>query len=114
MGLTDVLFGRKKLKGPATERLFAISTARITLEAELNLKSAGVAGVVFKSQSSGEFVRSDNELTQLLEVTSVQSGSKIERKTDSFGYEWLIVRDGDFEDLVTTAHLIGDELQSRG
>src|SRR3954451_13356904 len=114
MGLTDVLFGRKKLKGPATERLFAISTARITLEAELNLKSAGAAAVVFKSQSSGEFVRSENELTQLLEVTSVQSGSKIERKTDSFGYEWLIVRDADFEDLVTTVHLIGDELNSRG
>jgi len=114
VGLTDVLFGRKKLKGPAKERLFAISTARITLEAELDLKSAGAAGVVFKSQSSGEFVRSENELTQLLEVTSVQSGSKIERKTDSFGYEWLIVRDEDFEDLVTTVHLIGDELQTRG
>ena len=115
MGLTDVLFGRKKLKGPAKkDRLFAISTARITLEADIGLKSAGSAAVVFKSQSSGEFVRSENELQQLLEVTSTQSGSKIERSTDSFGYEWLVVRDPDFEDLVTTVHLIGSELQDRG
>ena len=34
LGLRDVLFGRKKLKDPARERLFAISTARITLESE--------------------------------------------------------------------------------
>jgi hypothetical protein len=114
VGLTDVLFGRKKLKGPAKERLFAISTARITLESELNLKSAGSAGVVFKSQSSGEFVRSENELQQLLEVTSQQSGSRVERKTDQFGYDWLIIHDADFEDLVATVHLIGDELESRG
>ena len=38
LGLGDVLFGRKKLKEAAGERLFAISTARITLEAELGLK----------------------------------------------------------------------------
>jgi hypothetical protein len=114
MGFTDSLFGRKKLKGPAKERLFALSTAQVTLETELGLKSSGAAAVVFKSQSSSEFVRSENEIQQLLEVTSVESGTKIERKTDSFGFEWLIVRDPDIEDLVTTVHLIGSELQDRG
>ena len=34
MGLTDVLFGRKKLKKATEERLFAITTARVTLETE--------------------------------------------------------------------------------
>ena len=57
MGFTDVLFGRKKLKGPAQERMFALSTARVTLDAELGLKSAGTGGVVFKPLSAGEFVR---------------------------------------------------------
>ena len=45
VGLRDVLFGRKQLKDAAGERLFAISTARITLETELDLKPAGSAGV---------------------------------------------------------------------
>ena len=114
MGLRDVLFGRKKLKDPARERLFAISTARITLESELDLKPAAAAGVCFKSLSAGEFVRAENELQQLLDAVASESGSKVERHTDEMGFEWLVVRDGDFEDLVTTVHLIANELQDRG
>ena len=114
MGLRDVLFGRKQLKDAAGERLFAISTARITLETELDLRSTGAAGVCFKSISSSAFVRAENELQQLLDAVAVESGSKLERHTDEFGFEWLVVRDGDFEDLVTTVHLVASELESRG
>jgi len=114
LGLADVLFGRKKLKEAAGERLFAISTARVTLEAELGLKPAGAAGVCFKPLSAGEFVRAENELQQLLDAVSVESGSRVERRSDDYGYDWLVVRDPDFEDLVTTVHLVASELQSRG
>ena len=114
MGLRDVLFGRKKLKDPARERLFAISTARITLETELDMKPAGAAGVCFKSMSASEFVRAENDLQELLDAVCSESGSKVERKTDDMGFEWLVVRDGDFEDLVTTVHLVAQELQDRG
>lgn len=114
MGLRDVLFGRKKLKDPARDRLFAISTARITLETELDMKPAGAAGVCFKSLSAGEFVRAENELQELLDAVAQGSGSKVERHTDDMGFEWLVVRDGDFEDLVTTVHLVAQELQDRG
>jgi hypothetical protein len=114
VGLRDVLFGRKQLKDAAGERLFAISTARITLETELDLRSTGAAGVCFKALSAGEFVRAENELQQLLDAVAVESGSKISRQTDEFGFEWLVVHDGDFEDLVTTVHLVASELQSRG
>jgi PspAB-like protein len=114
LGLADVLFGRKKLKEAAQERLFAISTARITLEAELRLKPAGAAGVCFKSLSAGEFVRAEDDLQQLLDAVATESASKLERRSDQYGYEWLVVRDGDFEDLVATVHLIASELESRG
>ncbi len=114
MGFTDILFGRKKLKDPASERLFAISTARITLESELGLKPAGAAALCFKPLSAGEFVRAENEMQQLLGAAAAESNSKIERKSDDLGFEWLVVRDPDFEDLVTTVHLVASELQSRG
>jgi hypothetical protein len=114
LGLRDILSGRSKLKEPARERLFAISTARITLETELDLKPAGAAGVCFKPLSAGEFVRAENELQELLDAVAAESGSKVERHTDDMGFEWLVVRDGDFEDLVTTVHLISQELQDRG
>jgi len=114
LGLRDVLFGRKKLKDPARDRLFAISTARITLETELGMRPAGAAGVCFKSLSASEFVRAENELQELLDAVATESGSKVERHTDDMGFEWLVVRDGDFEDLVTTVHLVAQELQDRG
>jgi hypothetical protein len=114
VGLGNILFGRKKLKDAAGERLFAISTARITLETELELKPAGAAGVCFKPLSAGEFVRAENELQQLLESVANESGSKIERRSDEMGFEWIIVRDQDFEDLVASVHLVASQLESRG
>jgi hypothetical protein len=114
VGLADVLFGRRKLKQASTDKLFALSTAQVTLETELGLRSDGVAGVVFKPLSAGEFVRAENELEELLTVAAQDSGSKIDRKEDDLGFNWLVVRDNDLEDLVTTVHLIGSELQARG
>ncbi|TMM24765.1 MAG: hypothetical protein E6F97_03925 [Actinobacteria bacterium] len=114
MGLRDVLLGRKKLQAPAGERLFAISTARITLATELDLKPAGSAGVCFKSLSSGEFVRAENDLQELLDAVAAETASKVERKSDNLGFEWLVVRDQDFEDLVATVHTVAQELEDRG
>ena len=113
MGLTDVLFGRKKLKGAAKDRLFALSTASVTLQME-GIKPGGAAAVVFKPLSAAEFVRAENELQELLDKVAQDSGSKVSRSSDEFGFEWLVVRDSELEDLVATVHLIGDELQARG
>ena len=114
MGLTDVLFGRKKLKDAQGDRLFALSTARVTLEAELGLKPADRAGVVFKPLSSGDFVRTENELHELLDVAARETASRVTRREDSFGFNWIVVEDRDFEDLVATVHLVGSELTARG
>jgi hypothetical protein len=109
------LFGRRKrFASVARDRVFALSTARVTLEVELGLRTAGVAAVVFRPMSSGEFVRADSDLSQLLESVAAESGSKVERRTDSFGFEWLIVRDNDLEDLVTAVNLIASELSNAG
>jgi hypothetical protein len=114
VGLADVLFGRKKLKSAAGDRLFALSTAAVTLDTELGLKSAGAAGVVFKPLSAGEFVRAENELQELLDAVATDSGTRLERKSDQFGYEWIVVRDSELEDQVATVHAVAQGLQERG
>ena len=106
MGLKDVLRGRKRSTAASRDQLFALSTARVTLEVELGLKTAGVAAVIFKPMSAGEFVRAASDLEQLLDSVAAEAGSKIERTSDSFGFEWLIVHDDDLEDLITTANLV--------
>jgi PspA associated protein B len=114
MGLADILLGRKKLKGPAQDRLFALSTARVTLDMELGLKTAGSGGIVFKPLSAGEFVRAENDLQQVLDAVAGESGSRLERKSDDYGYEWIVVRDADLEDQVTTVHAVAQGLQEAG
>ena len=52
MGLSNVLFGRHKLKKAAGDKIFALSSARVTLEVELGLRPAGVAAVLFKPMSA--------------------------------------------------------------
>ena len=114
MGFGDVLFGRKKLKGANLDKLFALSTAAITLESETSLKPAGVAAVVFKPLSAGDFMRAEADIDELLGVAARDSGSQVRRRSDSFGFQWMVIRDKDFEDLVTTTHLVSSELVDRG
>ena len=114
LGIRDVLFGRRRLKEAKREALFALPSAAVSMEAELGLKPAGTGAVVFKPLSAGEFVRAENEMQELLDVAARESASRIERRGDDYGYEWLIVSDDEFEDLVTTVHLVGSELAERG
>jgi hypothetical protein len=114
VGLGDILFGRKKLKAPAQERLFALTTAAVSLEMECGLKPAGAGAVVFKPLSAGESAQVDRDVQELLESVAGGSGTTLERKQDSFGFSWIIVRDPDLEDQVTAVHAVASELEARG
>jgi hypothetical protein len=114
LGLRDVLFGRKKLAEPHDDRLFALTTAAVTLQIELGLKTAGVGAISFKPQSSGEFRSAFDDVDKLVESVAQSSGSTVERKTDDYGYDWVIVRDPDLEDLVTSTHAIASGLTEQG
>ena len=114
VGLSDVLFGRKKLKGPARDRLFALTTAAVSLDMDCGLKPAGVGAVVFKPLSAGEFAQVDKDVEELLASVAASSGSTLERKADTFGFQWVIVRDPDLEDQVTAVYAVGKEFTERG
>ena len=114
MGLRDLLFGRKELKPASPERLFALSTARVTLEVELGLKSAGAAGIVFKPLSAGEFAAAQRDLAELLDAAARDSGSEVSHEGDKLGFQWVVVRDPHLEDLVATVHLVSSELIAKG
>jgi hypothetical protein len=112
--LGDILFGRKKLKGPARDRLFALTTAAVTLDVSCGLKPAGAAALVYKPLSAGEFAQADTDAEQLLQSVAQSSGSTLDRKQDSFGFQWVIVRDPELEDQVTAVYAIANELTTRG
>ena len=108
------MFGRKKLAEPKEDKLFALTTAAVTLDTELGLKTAGVAAVAFKPQSSGEFRSAFDDVDKLIEAVAQSCGSTVERKSDEYGFDWIIVRDPDLEDLVTTVHALAGEMTAQG
>ena len=114
MGLGDVLFGRKKLKGPARDRLFALTTSAVSLDVECGLKPAGAGAIVFKPLSAGDFARVDSDIEQLLQTVAAENGSTLDRKSDSFGFQWVIVRDPDIEDQVTAVYGVANGLTEQG
>jgi hypothetical protein len=110
LGLRDVLFGKKKLEEPREDRLFALTTAAVTLETELGLTTAGVGAIAFKPQSSGDFRSAFDDIDKLVDAVAHQSGSTIDRKSDDYGYDWIIIHDDQLEDIVGAVHALAAEL----
>lgn len=114
MGLFDSLLGRTKLQKPTLERLFAISTAQVTLDTALGLQPASKAAICFKPMASARFRESGQDVEGMVSLAFKDEGTKMERSTDSFGYEWLVLADADFEDLVTTIHVAAQSMIDEG
>ncbi len=116
MGFLDALLGgrAKKVKLPAPDRLFAMSTAQVALETELNLKHKGSAGIVFQPLETADFDAILAETEELLRGAAEDTGTTVETSSDEYGYRWLILRDPDFEDLVVALNTISTQLQGSG
>ena len=114
MGLFDAIIGRRKIAGPAPDRLFAITTAYITLETEHQITTRGVAAIVFQPLATGDFERIAADMEDVLRGTGADSGSTIETSADSFGYRWMIVRDPAVEDLAVGINAVSDQLAIDG
>jgi len=115
VGFLDALTGgRRKLKQPAPDRLFAMSTAYVTLETGLGIKHRGAAGIVFQPLGTADFQSIVKETEELVRGTAEETGSKVESADDEFGYRWLILRDDDFEDLVVSLNTVSVQLQGGG
>ena len=114
VGIFDALFGRSKPVDSKTEKLFQMATARVTLEMNVGLVPADQAGVVYRPLQSGVFAGAARELGEILELSARETGAAIRQDRDEFGFEWVIVRDADFEDLVNTIHMVSLTLADKG
>jgi hypothetical protein len=112
VGFLDALLGgKRKLKLPARDRLFAMSTAQVTLETAMGLKHRSVAGIAFQSLATADFKEIVNDTKELLEGAAADTGTKVETATDDYGYAWVVLRDEDFEDLVVAINTVSSSLE---
>lgn len=114
MGLLSVLLGRSKLRKANREQFFSIITASVSLSGRTDLRPLEKAGIVFNPVDSRFFDELDSELQNLLRISGEATGTRYEIKDDGFGTRWVVLDDRDFEDLVSTIHLVGETITEHG
>ncbi|MGO9750939.1 MAG: PspA-associated protein PspAB [Solirubrobacteraceae bacterium] len=114
MGFLSVITGKRKLAGPAPDRLFAISTGYVTLETSLSIASAGAAAIVFQPLATADFESILRDMEQVVKATAGDSGTRVESSDDSFGFRWLVLRGVGFDDLVVGINAVSTALEGGG
>jgi hypothetical protein len=115
MGFLDVLRGKRAIKQAApTDRVFAMTTAQVTLEMTLGLKSKGTSAIVFQPLATADFEQIVRDMEEVVRSSGEETGTTIETSDDDFGYRWMILRDPDVEDLAVGINAVSEALQLGG
>lgn len=114
MGLRDILTGRRQVKGPAPDRLFAITTTYVTLQTEHQIESAGSAAIVFQALATSEFEATIREMEDVVRATGGETGTQVATQDDSYGYRWMVVRDPSVEDLAVGINAVSSSIETAG
>jgi hypothetical protein len=114
VGFLDVLTGRRKLAQPAPDRLFAISTAYVTMQTSLGTGSRGAAAIVFQPLSTADFESIVRDMEEVVRATASDSGTTVTSSDDTYGFRWLVLRGNDFDDLVVGINAVSGALEAGG
>jgi hypothetical protein len=118
VGLRDILTGRHEVKGPAPDRLFAISTAYVTLQAEHQIEPAGTAAIVFQALATSEFEATLRDMEEVVKATGGESGTSVSTQDDSYGYRWMVLRNPAgapcVEDLAVGINAVSSSIETAG
>jgi hypothetical protein len=116
VGFLDVLTGKRKLAKPAPDRLFAISTAYVTMETGLGTSTRGTAAIVFQPLATADFDAIVRDMEEVVKATATDSGSgtTVTSSDDSYGFRWLVLRGSDFDDLVVGINAVSTALEAGG
>jgi hypothetical protein len=114
VGLRDILTGRHEVKGPAPDRLFAISTAYVALQTEHQIEPAGSAAIVFQALQTSDFEATIKEMEEVVTATGGENGTRVHTEDDSFGYRWMVLRDDSVEDLAVGINAVSGSIETAG
>jgi hypothetical protein len=118
VGLRDILTGRHEVKGPAPDRLFAITTAYIALQSEHGIEPLGTAAIVFQALQTSEFEATLREMEEVVKATGGESGTSVSTEDDSYGYRWMILRSAEgapsVEDLAVGINAVASSIETAG
>jgi hypothetical protein len=118
VGLRDILTGRHEVKGPAPDRLFAITTAYVTLQSEHQIEPAGSAAIVFQALATSEFEATLRDMEEVVRATGGDSATSVSTEDDSYGYRWMVLRNPEgkpsVEDLAVGINAVSGSIETAG
>ncbi|MFB6101810.1 MAG: hypothetical protein ABEJ73_04525 [Haloplanus sp.] len=121
MGLFDSLRSALGLRAESDatrdadpDDLFGMSTAYLTMEAELDFAPVGAAALCFSAVDSTDFATAVDEVEAILQAGESDTGTVFRRHEDDHGYHWVVLEDDDPEDLVTSVHFAADTFVEEG
>ncbi|WP_121820946.1 PspA-associated protein PspAB [Halostella salina] len=95
------------------EDLFGMSTAYLTMQADLGYDAVDEAALCFADVDSTDFADAVDEVVAILEAGEAETGTEAELHEDDHGYRWVVLADDDYEDLVTSLHFAADTFIER-
>jgi hypothetical protein len=118
VGLRDILTGRHQVKAPAPDRLFAITTAYVDLQAEHQVDPSGSAAIVFQALATSEFESTIKDMEEVVSATGGDNGTTVKTEDDSYGYRWMILRSPagkpSVEDLAVGINAVSSSIETAG
>jgi hypothetical protein len=114
MGLLDILRGQRRPKRANLDSLFALSTAALTIQTGMGMEPSGQAGLCFKAIDAAMFDELVSDIDQLLRISGAETGTRVDRHADQYGFSWVVLSDSEIDDLVTTTHVVSQTMQERG
>ncbi|WP_049924349.1 PspA-associated protein PspAB [Halopiger djelfimassiliensis] len=121
MGLLDGLRAVLGLRAEADasrdadpDDLFGMSTAYVTMDAELGYEPLDVGALCFSGVDTHSFREAVDEVEAILEAGQEETGTEFTVSEDDHGYHWVILEDSDPEDLITSMHFAADTFIEHG
>jgi hypothetical protein len=96
-----------------SDALFSLSSAHVTLETKLNLRSTGKAAIGLKSVSGRLFAETIEEIKHFLDVSKTESDLSYKMINDSYGYLWITLQCKKIEDIISGISAVGQIVHDR-
>ena len=97
-----------------SDAIFSLSSAYITLETKLNLKSTGKAAISLKSVSGTFFTEMKDDIHRFLDISKSDFDLSHNILGDSYGYLWVILNGKRMEDIIAGVTAVGEIINDKG
>jgi hypothetical protein len=100
--------------GTDSDAIFSLSSAYITLETKLGLKSTGRCALSLKSVDGMHFTEMKDDIQRFLNIGKPDVELSNRMVVDSYGYLWVILDGKSMGDILAGISAVGDTIQEKG